>query len=119
MLALLVSGMMDLGAVAGIAALITLERVATRPEHAARAAGIVLLAAAALRIPPVRNSGGCDNARNERKTSTSGQVYFVLKAKNGEIIGSSEMYSSVGARDAGIDAVKRDAPAATTNDLTK
>jgi predicted metal-binding membrane protein len=52
-LALLVSGMMDLGAVAGIAALITLERVATRPEHAARAAGIVLLAAAALRIPPV------------------------------------------------------------------
>jgi hypothetical protein len=44
---------MDLGAVAGIAALITLERVATRPEHAARAAGIVLLAAAALRIPPL------------------------------------------------------------------
>ena len=53
MLALLGSGMMDLGAVAGIAALITLERVAGRPEPAARAAGIVLLAAAALRIPPV------------------------------------------------------------------
>ena len=49
MLALLVSGMMDLGAVAGIAALITLERVATRPEHAARAAGIDDLAAAPLR----------------------------------------------------------------------
>jgi predicted metal-binding membrane protein len=48
MLALLGYGMMDLGAVAGIAALITLERVATRPEHVARAAGIVLLAAAAL-----------------------------------------------------------------------
>ena len=50
MLALLVSGMMDLGGVAGIAALITLERVARRPERAARAAGIVLLATAALRI---------------------------------------------------------------------
>jgi len=50
MLALLISGMMDLGAVAGIAVLITLERVARRPGRAARAAGIVLLAAAALRI---------------------------------------------------------------------
>jgi len=49
-LALLVSGMMDLGAVGGIAVLITLERVATRPKHAARAAGIVLLVAAALRV---------------------------------------------------------------------
>jgi uncharacterized protein DUF1508 len=29
------------------------------------------------------------------------------------------MYSSVGARDAGIDAVKRDAPTAPTSDLTK
>jgi len=53
MLALLGAGMMDLGAVAGIAALITLERVAGRPEPAARAAGIVLLAAGALRISPV------------------------------------------------------------------
>jgi predicted metal-binding membrane protein len=48
MLALLGYGMMNLGAVVGIAALITLERVARRPEHTARAAGIVLLAAAAL-----------------------------------------------------------------------
>jgi hypothetical protein len=52
-LALLGSGMMDLAAVGGIAALITLERVARRPDRAARAAGILLLVAAALRIPPV------------------------------------------------------------------
>lgn len=52
MLALLGSGMMDLAAVGGITALITLERVARRPDRAARAAGILLLAAAALRIPP-------------------------------------------------------------------
>jgi len=54
-LALLGSGMMDLAAVGGIAALITLERVARRPDRAARAAGILLLAAAALRIPPAFN----------------------------------------------------------------
>jgi len=53
MLALMVFGMMDLAAVGGIAALITLERVARRPDRAARAVGIVILAAAALRIPPV------------------------------------------------------------------
>ena len=53
MLALLGSGMMDLAAVGGIAALITLERVARRPDRAARATGILLVAAAALRIPRV------------------------------------------------------------------
>jgi len=47
MLALLGSGMMDLAAVGGITALITLERVAVRPDRAARAAGILLLAAGA------------------------------------------------------------------------
>ncbi len=52
MLALLGSGMMDLGAVGGIAALITLERVASRPDRAARAAGILLLAAAVVTALP-------------------------------------------------------------------
>ena len=51
MLALLGSGMMDLAAVGGLAALITLERVAGRPDRAARAAGVLLLAAAVLGIP--------------------------------------------------------------------
>jgi uncharacterized protein YegP (UPF0339 family) len=60
-----------------------------------------------------------DNARYDRKTSASGQSYFVLKGKNGEPLGTSEMYSSVGARDGGIDAVKRGAPTAPTQDLTK
>jgi len=45
-LALLGSGMMNLAAVGGIAALITLERMARRPDRAARATGILLLAAA-------------------------------------------------------------------------
>lgn len=58
------------------------------------------------------------DARYERKTSTAGQPYFVLKAANHEVIGKSEMYSSVAARDNGIAAVKRDAPGATTVDQT-
>jgi hypothetical protein len=48
----------------------------------------------------------------EKRTSTSDQPYFVLKASNGEIIGKSEMYSSTQNRDKGIEAVKRDAPVA-------
>jgi uncharacterized protein YegP (UPF0339 family) len=64
-------------------------------------------------------ANAADNARYERKTSTSKQEYFVLKAKNGEIIGTSEMYSSTQARETGIEAVKRDAPMAPTQDLTK
>jgi hypothetical protein len=32
--------------------------------------------------------------RHERRTSRADEPYFVLKAANGEIIGTSEMYSS-------------------------
>jgi predicted metal-binding membrane protein len=50
MVTLLVTGMMRLGAIAGVAAAIALERLAPRPERVARAAGVVLLAAGALVI---------------------------------------------------------------------
>lgn len=46
----------------------------------------------------------------ERKDSAKGEPYFVLKAKNGQIIGQSEMYSSTAARDAGIESVKKNSP---------
>ncbi len=54
----------------------------------------------------------------ERKTSVSSQPYFVLKAKNHEVIGRSEMYSSEGARDKGIESVKKNGTEATVKDLT-
>ncbi len=47
-----------------------------------------------------------EDARYERKTSSDGRAYFTLKAANGEVIGTSEMYSSETARDNGIQAVK-------------
>ncbi|NPV41969.1 MAG: YegP family protein [Anaerolineae bacterium] len=57
--------------------------------------------------------------RYEKKTSSSKDPYFILKAKNGETIGTSEMYSSTSARDKGIEAVKENAPDAKVEDLTK
>ena len=54
----------------------------------------------------------------ERKTSKSSQPFFVLKAKNHEIIGESEMYSSESAMEKGIESVKKNGPTATLNDLT-
>jgi len=58
------------------------------------------------------------DARYERRTSISNQPFFVLKASNGEIIAKSQMYSSTYARDAGIEAVKRNAPGAWIDDQT-
>ncbi len=51
-----------------------------------------------------------DDSRFERKTSTGGQSYFILKAANEEPIGTSETYSSKAAMEKGIEAVKNNAP---------
>jgi uncharacterized protein YegP (UPF0339 family) len=68
-------------------------------------------------ISSVKANASTD-ARYERKSSLSGQPYFVLRAVNREIIGTSEMYSSPRARDAGIASVKAKAPGAPTQDMT-
>jgi uncharacterized protein YegP (UPF0339 family) len=52
------------------------------------------------------------DGRYERRTSSAGKPYFVLKAGNGEVIGRSEMYSSAGAMENGIESVKKNAPEA-------
>jgi len=57
-----------------------------------------------------------DDTKFEKKTSTNGKYYFSLKATNGQIIGSSEMYESASARDNGIESVKKNAPDAETDD---
>ena len=54
----------------------------------------------------------------ERKTSQRGEPYFVLKALNYQIIGVSEMYSSVSARENGIASVKRNGPSTRIVDRT-
>jgi len=52
-----------------------------------------------------------------RRGSSSGELYFVLKAVNGEIIGTSEMYSSSVSMENGIVSVKTNAPGALLADL--
>jgi uncharacterized protein YegP (UPF0339 family) len=59
-----------------------------------------------------------DDQYYDRKTSTSGNPYFNLKAANSQVIGTSEMYSSTSARETGISSVKANGPVAPTIDLT-
>jgi uncharacterized protein YegP (UPF0339 family) len=56
--------------------------------------------------------------RYDRRASSNGQHYFVLKAANGEVIGTSELYTSAAGMENGIAAVKNDAPTAPIKDLT-
>lgn len=48
-----------------------------------------------------------DDSRYERKESTNGKYYFVLKSENDQIIGNSQMYPSASSRDNGIELVKK------------
>lgn len=59
-----------------------------------------------------------EDGRYERKEAKNGAPYFNLKAGNGQVIGTSEMYSSVAARDNGIESVKKNAPEAEIVDET-
>lgn len=59
-----------------------------------------------------------DEGRYERKETRSGQHMFNLKAGNGQVIGTSETYTSASARENGIASVKKNAPDAPTKDLT-
>lgn len=56
------------------------------------------------------------DARYEKKSATDGRPYFNLKAANHQIIGTSQMYGSEGARDDGIASVKANGATATIKD---
>lgn len=68
-------------------------------------------------IESVRANAPLDE-QYDRLPSKDGQFYFTLKAQNAEIVGVSEMYTKIAARENGISAVKRDAPIAEFEDLT-
>jgi uncharacterized protein len=59
-------------------------------------------------IAAVRKNAS-DDARYDRKKSSNNKNYFNLKASNGQIIGTSEMYESTSAMENGIASVKRNA----------
>lgn len=68
-------------------------------------------------ILSVRNNSPKE-ARYDRKEAKDGRFYFNLKAVNGQVIGTSEMYESTAGRDNGIESVKKNAPGAEISDLS-
>jgi len=54
----------------------------------------------------------------KKLTSVNSQYYFTLNASNGQVIGTSETYTTAQSRDGGIAAVKAYGPTAPTVDLT-
>ena len=58
-----------------------------------------------------------DDARYLLKTAKNGQFYFVLRAANHQVIGTSEMYTTEKNRQNGIEAVKSTAPSAAVEVL--
>ncbi|HLO99238.1 MAG TPA: YegP family protein [Fimbriimonas sp.] len=56
--------------------------------------------------------------RFEKKESKGGDPYFVLKAGNHQVIGTSEMYSSDAACQNGIESVMENGPDSPTDDET-
>ncbi len=57
-----------------------------------------------------------DDGNYDRKTSSNDKYYFNLKAGNGQVIGSSQMYENAAGRDNGIESVKENAPSAMIED---
>lgn len=64
----------------------------------------------------IKNSA--DDTKFDKRTSKNGKWYFNLKAANGQIIGTSEMYESEKNRDNGIASVKKNSVNAKVDDLT-
>jgi len=63
-------------------------------------------------IASVQKNGPLDE-RYERKESSNGKHFFMLKAGNHEVIGKSEMYESASSMENGIESVKKNST--TTN----
>lgn len=57
-----------------------------------------------------------DDSKFERLTAKDGRSYFNLKATNGQIIGSSQMYESDNGMEKGIESVKNNAPDASVEE---
>lgn len=56
--------------------------------------------------------------RYERKSLRAERYHFNLKAANGQIIGSSQMYMAEASREKGIESVKTNGVSTTIKDLT-
>ena len=67
-------------------------------------------------IESVRKNAGRNGAIEERK-SRNGKLYFVVKASNGQVVGTSEQYNSPASYKNGTKSVTKNAPAAKLSEL--
>jgi uncharacterized protein YegP (UPF0339 family) len=75
-------------------------------------------AAAMKGIESVKTNAG-DSSRFDRSETATGKFRFNLKAKNSQVIGTSQNYDSAASRDKGIEAAGRAADGAKVVDLTE
>ena len=59
-----------------------------------------------------------EEGRYELKEAKNGKFHFNLKASNGQVILSSQMYASKAGAQGGMESVMKNAPAAEVNDET-
>jgi uncharacterized protein YegP (UPF0339 family) len=59
-----------------------------------------------------------DDSKFERNKASDERFYFNLKATNGQIIGTSQMYESENGMEKGIESVKSNAQSASVEDET-
>ncbi len=85
--------------------------VSANGEEILGSEGYTVLASCMKGIESVRHHA-VDEANYERTISASGRYHFNLRAKNGEVIGTSQMYGTSEAMEKGIGAVTRIAPRA-------
>lgn len=88
--------------------------------------GIIILTSEGYSTKPACKSGiesvkknAPDDNKYDRLEAKNGKLYFNLKAGNGQIIGTSEMYETISSRENGIESVKKNAPDANIVDLTQ
>jgi uncharacterized protein YegP (UPF0339 family) len=60
-----------------------------------------------------------DKGHYERNQTKNGRPYFILRAKNGEIVGRSQIYSAAVAMEKGIESVMANGPAAAVQDVSR
>ncbi|MBI1341652.1 MAG: DUF1508 domain-containing protein [Terrimonas sp.] len=68
-------------------------------------------------VESVKKNAGADS-RFERKSAANGKFHFNLKATNGQVIGSSQMYETEASLENGIRSVQSNAGEASIDDQT-
>ena len=90
--------------------------VAANNENILRSEGYTSCEACDTGITSVRQNAPYD-ARYERSSTPGGLWFFNLRGNNGHVVGTSQMYPNSHAMEAGISAVKREAPSAAVLEL--